>query len=82
MRGAFDTRARPLHCLDCPAGRASEGRVPECPCAYGTLIDVGLLCTRVNKDWMSVLGEYRRFAEEYVLAYALAINSWLEGAEA
>jgi len=29
-----------------------------------------------------VLGKYRRFAEEYVLAYSLAINSWLEGAEA
>jgi hypothetical protein len=29
-----------------------------------------------------VLGEYRRFAEEYVLAYTLAVNSWLERAEA
>jgi hypothetical protein len=81
MGGAFDTRARPLHCLDCPAGRASEGGVPECPCVYGTLIDVGLLCTRVNEDWMSLLREHRRFAEEYILAYALAVNSWLERAE-
>jgi hypothetical protein len=82
MGGAFDTRARPLHCFDCPGGRAGEGGVPECPCAHGTLIDVGLLCTRVNEDWRSVLGEYSRFAEEYVLAYALALNSWLEGTEA
>jgi hypothetical protein len=56
--------------------------VPECPCAHGTLIDAGLLCTRVNEDWRSVLKEYRRFAEEYVLAYALAVNSWLEGVKA
>lgn len=82
MGGAFDTRARPLHCFDCPGGQAGEGVVPECPCAHGTLMDAGLLCAGVNEDLRSVLGEYRRFAEEYVLAYALAINSWLEGAEA
>ncbi|MDH5792545.1 MAG: hypothetical protein OEZ44_10200, partial [Candidatus Bathyarchaeota archaeon] len=82
MGGAFDTRARPLHCFDCPGGRVGEGGVPECPCAHRTLIDVGLLCTRVNEDWRSVLREYRRFVEEYVLAYTLALNSWLEGTEA
>ena len=79
MGDSYDTRARPLHCLDCPGSRMDEDSLPDCPCSHGTLIDVGVLCTRVYNDWTSVLREYRRFAEEYILSYTFALNSWLEG---
>jgi len=81
MGDAFDTRARPLHCFECPAGRVGEEGLPGCPCSLGTVVDVGLLCTRVHDDWRSVAREYRRFPEEYVLAYSMAVNGWLEGSD-
>ena len=82
MGDSFDTRARPLHCFDCPGSRIGENGLLGCACSHGTLLDVGILCTRINDDWTSVLNEYRRFAEEYILAYALSVNSWLMGSAA
>ena len=82
MGNSFDTRARPLHCFECTGSRTDKDGFPDCSCCHGTLIDVGILCTRVNDDWTSVVREYNRFAEEYVLSYTLAVNSWLEGSSA
>lgn len=77
MGGPFDTRARPLHCFDCPGSRVGDDKLPECPCLHGTVIDACLICTRTHDGLTSIVREYRRFPEEYILAYAMAINSWL-----
>ncbi len=76
---SVDTRARPVHCLKCSGGSINENGLPDCFCSNGTLMDAGILCTRANDDWGSVVSEYRRFVEEYILSYAFAINSWLVG---
>jgi len=75
----YDTRARPLHCLDCEMARTEGAQKPRCSCSVGIVIDAGILCTRIHDSWRALLNEYRRFAEEYTLAYSMAINSWLCG---
>lgn len=79
MGASLDTMARPVHCFECSGGRMNENGFPDCFCSNGTLMDAGILCTRVNDDWDSVVREYRRFVEEYILSYAFAINSWSVG---
>jgi hypothetical protein len=79
---SLDTTARPVHCFKCSGGHMNENGLPDCSCSNGTLIDAGILCMRASDDWDSVVREYRRFVEEYILSYSLALNSWLEGSAA
>jgi len=73
------TGARPFNCLKCDGGGKEGSAIPECLCCDSMVIDSGLLCIRTPSGEWSVLDEFRRFREEYVLVYAMAINSWLRG---
>ena len=70
---------KPFGCFRCE-GVAWLAPRPECGCAEAMILDASLLCTGDAGDRGSMVKEARRFVEEYILAYALAINAWLEGA--
>ncbi len=76
----FLTRARekylgrPFNCFKC-------GEYAKCECWFSMFIDSGLLCIGTVDEERSMLDEFRRFTEENILAYSVAINSWLEGAQ-
>lgn len=62
---------RPLDCFPCKGSGS---------CCYFLTLQAGLLCVGTSGEERSILDEFRRFTEENVLAYSLAINSWLEEA--
>ena len=64
----FKTRARPLNCFSCGG----------CECDYTKFLNAALLCT-ASHNALVISDEFLRYVEEYILAYSLAINSWLEG---
>jgi hypothetical protein len=67
---------RPLNCFGCDA--CSEGESgPVCGCCHGMLIDSVLLCVGSPGEGGSVFKKYGRFIQENILAYLLAVNSWL-----
>ena len=68
-------RFRPFNCLNC---EGSTPPVPKCQCCHSMVIDAGLLCAGTVNEKRSMREESQRFIEEQVLAYALAINSWLK----
>ena len=39
-------------------------------------MDASLLCAGTSDEERSMLAEFKRFTEENILAYSLAINSW------
>jgi hypothetical protein len=41
-------------------------------------LDACLLCAGTSGEERSMVDEFRRFVEENVLAYSVAINSWLK----
>jgi len=43
-------------------------------------LDACLLCVGTSGEERSMLDEFRRFIEENILAYSVAINSWLKQA--
>jgi len=63
---------RPFNCLKC-------GETAKCKCSYSMFIDTSLLCVGTLGENRSMLDEFKRFVEENILVYTLAINSWLEG---
>jgi len=71
-----DTSPRPFNCFNC---EQSSLEAPNCQCCYSMLFDAGLLCAGVFGEEVAMLEEFRRPVEENILAYSLAINSWLEG---
>ena len=81
MGDAFDTRVRPLQCFDCKGTAIGDDGFPICLCCHGSIVDAGLLCSEVYNGEQSINKECRRFQEEYVLAYALVLNSWLTKTE-
>jgi hypothetical protein len=70
-------KVRPFACFDC-SDCLETGTGPGCPCAYATLIDATLLCAGDQRA-ESFSAEFTRFAEEHVLVYSAALNSWLTG---
>jgi hypothetical protein len=78
VESVFDWNGRPFNCFECPGAKAEEGDLPGCTCCLTMIIDAALICQRGFGDLESMLSELRRFREEYVLACASAINSWLE----
>jgi hypothetical protein len=75
----LETRGRPLNCFHCE-GCPDDSSAPRCPCCHAMILDAGLLCAGTRDEERSVLGEFSRFVQENVLACALALNSWLDGA--
>jgi hypothetical protein len=72
---AFEAPGRPWHCF---ASLGDVAIVPLCGCSYGLLIDAALLCIGAldGRDPTAATG---RFTQEGVLAYCLALNTWLLG---
>ena len=74
----FLTRARqnylgrPFNCFKCQ-------ECSKCGCCFAMFIDSGLLCIGTLGEKRSMIEEFKRFVQEYVLAYSLAVNSWLKG---
>jgi hypothetical protein len=68
----------PVCCLGCEAGYPEGVIMPICSCCEAMMLDAGLLCTGMGDEKGAIEFKYRRFVEEYILAYANAINSWLE----
>jgi hypothetical protein len=72
---------RPMGCFKCDG--CSEGEAgPGCECSYGMLLDAALVCVGASDEGKEVLDEFRRFTQETILAYCLAINSWLRAVPA
>jgi hypothetical protein len=68
-------RGRPFNCFECLPEDAS---VTKCQCCYSMFLDACLLCVGTSGEERSMLDEFRRFIEENILAYSVAINSWLK----
>lgn len=68
---------RPFNCFKCLSDEVS---IPKCQCCYSMFLDAGILCAgRLSKKRL-MLDEFRRFIEENILVYSVAINSWLKEA--
>jgi len=68
---------RPFNCFKCLPENAS---MPKCQCCYSMFLDACLLCAGTSGEKRSMLDEFRRFIEENILAYSVAVNSWLNEA--
>ena len=68
-------RGRPFNCFECIPQDVSE---TKCQCYYSMFLDACLLCAGTSGEERSMLDEFRRFTEENILAYSVAINSWLK----
>lgn len=64
---------RPFNCFKCEEGA-------KCGCHFSMFIDSGLLCIGTLGEERSMLKEFGHFIQENILAYSVAINSWLEEA--
>ncbi|MFP3896221.1 MAG: hypothetical protein ACLFV5_05210 [Anaerolineales bacterium] len=65
----------PFYCVDCDDWATD---VPSCGCAPARLLDAALLAAGPWDEREEMSGLFQHFIQEYVLAYALAINAWLE----
>jgi len=70
-------RGRPFNCFECLPEDAST---TKCQCCYSMFLNACLLCAGTSAEERSMLDEFRRFTEENILAYSVAINSWLKEA--
>jgi len=68
---------RPFSCFKC---LSSEVSILKCQCCYSMFIDATLLCAGTLGEKRSMFDEFRCFIEENILAYSVAINSWLKEA--
>jgi hypothetical protein len=69
------SKPRPFNCCGCDGSKEGPGG-PNCQCSWSMIIDGSLLGTAAP-SWTDA-SEFRRFTEEYILAYSCALNSWLE----
>ncbi|MBN1352854.1 hypothetical protein JXJ21_25925 [candidate division KSB1 bacterium] len=75
FQGSIRKQCRPFNCLDClPANETS----PMCKCTSAMLPDAALLYSGLEDDGDTLCREFNRFIQENSLAYAIAINAWLE----
>ena len=72
----FEFPGRPAVCFNCLQQHPPEDRLPACCCSQ--VMDAALICTGTHEEDRTPY-EYRFFREENILAYAAAINSWLQG---
>ncbi len=72
-------RGRPFNCFGCDVVVSDRASAPKCPCCYIMFTDACLLCAGMSDDDGDALWKFKRFIEENILAYSLAINSWLKG---
>jgi len=67
---------RPAVCFGCLQQHPPENPLPACCCSQ--VIDAALICSGTHEENRTPY-VYRLFREENILAYASAINSWLQG---
>ncbi len=72
----------PFRCFKCQEGCPEGASVPNCQCCDSMVLDAGLLCAGTDGEKRQIASEFRRFIEESILVYAIAINSWLKEARA
>jgi len=65
---------RPFNCFGCLLEDAS---MTKCQCWYSMFLDACLLCVGTSGEERSMLDKFRHFVEENILAYSVAVNSWL-----
>ena len=70
----------PVCCLGCQEGCPEGASIPDCQCCDSMILDAGLLCAGTLGEKRQMASEFRRFIEENILVYAIAINSWLKEA--
>lgn len=70
-------RDRPFNCYGCQVGTSERTSDPECPCCCAMFIDASLLRAGRSDEELSIPGKFKRFVEENVLVYSLAISSWM-----
>ena len=68
------TGSRPFRCFSCEGSRSNN------LCCFFMVLDAGLLSAGTPDEERPVFDKFRRFIEENILAYSLAINSWLQSA--
>jgi len=71
---------RPFNCFLPACWPEGESNPAKRVCCYFMFIDAGLLCAGTSGEKQAMFDEFRAFLEESILAYASAINSWLDGA--
>jgi hypothetical protein len=74
----------PLYCINCNG--VNKNRcvyIYECTntCCVLQLIFAGLLCINGFDNEISIYDEFSRFSEEYILAYANALLSWMKSSD-
>jgi len=74
-RSFENLKFRPFNCFKC---ESTVDPIPNCLCCYSMILDAGILCVGSNREELAIT-EVRRFVEENILAYSVAINSWLRG---
>jgi hypothetical protein len=67
-------RGRPFNCFEC---LPKDVLMTKCQCCYSMFLDACLLCIGTSGEKRPMLDEFRRFTEENILAYSVAVNSWL-----
>lgn len=72
VRDSYGGTAPPYRAFSCFKCLPKEVPVSKCDCCWSRLIDSYILCVGA-----STANELKRFTEEYILAYSLAVNSWL-----
>jgi hypothetical protein len=66
---------QPFNCFKCEQlGR----ELPNCQCCHVMLLNAVLICTGTSGEERQLFEQYG-FVQENILAYAVAINSWLSG---
>ncbi len=75
-KAALEISTRPFRCFKCRELLEAES-VPRCGCCYSMVLDATLLCTQKQGNH-PMMDLYNHFTEEYILAYAMTINSWLQ----
>ena len=78
-RSVFEIGGHPLNCFECEDCTAGASHA-SCLCSYAMFLDTGLLCAATGGEARSIFGDFSRFTEENILAYSLAIRSWLQDA--
>ncbi len=68
-------QGRPFNCFTCLPKDVSTAK---CQCCYSMFLDACLLCAGTSGEERSMLDEFRRFVEENILLYSVAVNSWLK----
>jgi hypothetical protein len=72
--GALERAPHPVYCLTCDTW---TNDTDLCCCAPARVLDAGLLAAGPWGDRQAMSEAFQGYIQEYILAYALALNAWL-----